>query len=195
MHDSAAQLGSTSPSPSHAATETSELPSILQAKQAARRLHREAREGRPEALARLRKTPSLRPLDGPELLAALKRRHCLSAIALRLGFQGWSHLTAVLSGREQEDFGTLLYPRSASYWNIWCAHYDEACRIRQEHGGFLLPYQRQFLVADRYLIEALGLDPDDTDWQRIERDWVRPADPEARRRLYDRAIRFRLSQD
>ncbi|MCA8962743.1 MAG: hypothetical protein KDC38_19605, partial [Planctomycetes bacterium] len=113
----------------------------------------------------------------------------LSVIARELGFSSWTHAHHLLDGENPSDFGTLLCPPgSSAHWNIWCASYDEARRIREEHGGFLLGYRHQFLITDRHFIEHLGLDPDDEDWQRIGRDWVRPADPHARRRLYGRLI-------
>ena len=55
-------------------------------------------------------------------------------------------------------------------------------------GGYLLPYRHQFLVCESEAIRLLGLDPGDPDWERIGRDWVRPADRDAWRRLRDRRI-------
>jgi hypothetical protein len=147
----------------------------------------------PDALERLRQVPALRSLDDEALLAVLKRRHCLSALARQLGFKGWAHLTAVLDGRETTDFGKLLYPPRATYWNIWSASYEEARRIRQQNDGFLLTYDRQFLVVDQHFIEFLGVDPEDSDWRLIGRDWARPAEPAARRRLYEKVIEHRLA--
>lgn len=120
----------------------------------------------------------------------VQRKDCLATIAREHGFTGWPHAVAVLSGEETRDFGTLLYPRhGAAYWNIWSAHYEEAARIRAEHGGFLLAYKTHFFITDQYFVEALGLDPDDPDWERIGRDWARPADLEARTRLYAKLLK------
>lgn len=60
--------------------------------------------------------------------------------------------------------------------NRWFAGYDEARASLDEHGGFLLPFGRQFFVCEEEGIRALGLDPGDPDWVRIGRDWVNPAD-------------------
>ena len=111
-------------------------------------------------------------------------------VAREAGFESWLHAASVLEGRRADDFGTLLYPPGcAAHWNIWSASYEEAQAIRQEHGGYLLAYKRHFFIADRYYIQdTLGLDPDDPDWERIGRDWVKPADPEARRRLYAKVL-------
>lgn len=151
----------------------------------ARALHRGASAGDDAALARLRRLPDLAGLEGRELSATVRRRHCLAVVARELGFDGWPHARSVLRGDEVRDFGTLLYPRGcAAHWNIWSADYDEARRIRAEHGGYLLAWRRHFLIVDRHFVETLGLDPDDPDWERIGRDWVRPTEPEARARLY-----------
>jgi hypothetical protein len=77
--------------------------------------------------------------------------------------------------------------------NVWFsdhaearAHLDEGRRRSQSHA--LLGYRRQFLVVDRFFIEALRLDPDDPDWEAIGWDWPRPRDPIARQRLYGKRL-------
>jgi hypothetical protein len=158
----------------------------------ARILQREAAARTPAALARLRALTELAALDDEALAAAVKRRHALAAIALELGFEGWPHAAAVLAGERADDFGKLLYPKGgAAHWNLWSADYEEARALRKQHGGWLLAYQRHYFIVDRYFLETLGLDPDDADWERIGRDWVRPRDPAARERLYARLIRQR----
>lgn len=153
----------------------------------ARLLQRAVERRAPDALTRARALSELSPLHDEALAAAFQRRHALAVLALELGFQGWSHLTAVLSGAEQGDFGVSLLPRRvAGHWNIWSARYDEASRIRAEHGGYLLAWKRHFLVVDADFIESLGLDPADPDWAAIARDWVKPGDRDARNRLYGR---------
>lgn len=159
----------------------------------ARVLHKKARASDATALSRLRRIPELSTLDDAALASSVKRRHCLTALAMEMGFTGWPHARTVLDGAEG-DFGTLLHvDRGGAYWNIWSASYEEARTIREEHGGYLLAYRRHFLIVERYYIEGLGLDPDDEDWERIGRDWVRPRDPEARRRLYAKLIQRRLA--
>lgn len=161
-------------------------------KQHARVLQRRAKSGEGSALDRLRKLPELAGADDAAIAAAVKRRHCLAAVAHELGFAGWSHAVHVLGGTEG-DFGTLLHSGSPAHWNIWSASYEEARTIRSEHGGYLLAYKRHYFIVDRFYIEAIGLDPDDPDWDRIGRDWVRPADPSARARLYAALVRRRLA--
>ena len=155
----------------------------------ARVLHRRALEGDPAALRRLRLLPELKRASDAELREQLKRRQCLVAVARQLGFGSWEHARDVLTSREQQDFGTLLYPGSCNgHYNIWSAHYAEAREIRAAHGGYLLAYKRQFLIVEEGYIDSMGLDPHDPDWQRIGRDWVRPADLQARERLYRQLV-------
>jgi len=159
-------------------------------KSQARILHRQVQTREPSALARMRKLPEQREADDPSLAANIRRRHCLAVLAKELGFQGWPHALSVLSGASTEDFGTLLYPKGAfAHSNIWSASYEEARSIREETGGYLLAYKNQFFVTDRHFIETLGLDPEDPDWEEIRRDWARPANPEARTRLYEKLLR------
>ena len=163
-------------------------------KQRARVLHNAARAGEPAALARVRALPELRVHDDAALPGLVLRRHCLGALALALGFSGWPHAKAVLSGDDLDDLGTLMHRESGgAYWNIWSASYDEASAIRKDHGGYLLGYRRQFLIVESYFIESIGLDPDDPDWSQIGRDWPRPTDRAAWTRLTARAIDARLA--
>ncbi len=164
---------------------------IQELKAGARILHRRTRERDADALRRVRTLPELRSLDEADLEDAIRRRHCLSVIARELGFGSWPQAVAVLRGdRDAEDFGTLLYPAGAdAHWNIWSASYDEAERIRAEHGGYLLAYKRHFFIVDRHFIETLGLDPEDSDWEALGRDWARPQQVNARGRLYAKLIR------
>ena len=72
------------------------------------------------------------------------------------------------------------------FLNRWFADYDEARRSRETHGGFLLPYRHHFYVCQPDVINALGLDPNDADWEKIGYDCARPDDPEAFQRLKKR---------
>ena len=160
----------------------------------ARHLHRDIACGKPEAVSRVRLLPELWRLNPADLPSAIKRRHCLSTIARELGFDGWPHALAVLQGQEAADFGKLLYTGAQSpTLNIWSASYAEARDIRARHGGYLLAYRRHYLIVDEDYIRALGLEAEDPDWDRIGRDWVRPKDAEARKRLYGKLIEGRIA--
>lgn len=163
---------------------------------AARMLHRAAQSGQAAACARLRVEPALRSLDDAALRSAVQRRHCLAVIAHELGFDSWPHTRHILGGGgdPSDPFGTLLYPAHGSaYWNIWSADYAEARAIRDQHGGYLLAYRRHYFIVESHFIAAIGLSPDDPDWDRIGRDWVRPGDAAARGRLYRKLLQARMS--
>jgi hypothetical protein len=165
---------------------------VSELKARARILHRQIGQGESQAVTRTRQLPEFKDHDLASLLAAIKRRHCLTIVARELGFQGWPHAVGILGGTDSTDFGTLLYPDGAdAHWNIWSASYAEARAIREQHGGYLLAYRRHFFIVDRYFIETLGLQPDDPDWELIGRDWVKPAHVDARERLYGKLIRRR----
>jgi hypothetical protein len=165
---------------------------ISDLKAQARILHRQVASGNPGAVARVRRLPDLADGDVHAVAVRTRRRHCLATLARELGFDGWPHASAVLRGTDASDFGTLLYPSGAEvHWNVWSASYEEAAAIREDHGGYLLAYRRHFFITDRHFIATLGLDPDDPDWERIGRDWVKPTRPEARERLYWKLIRVR----
>ena len=171
-------------------------------------LHHRLKAGDPAALARLRALTELRRAGDAELkeaAASLRRKHCLAVVARELGFAGFDHAQRVLDGDGPEaDFGTLLYGSGAgAFLNHWFATYEQA-RAQQDETReagprqYLLAYKRHCFLAERGLIETLGLDADDPDWAAIGWDWVRPSDPEARRRLYAKrlaALRERAPAD
>lgn len=80
--------------------------------------------------------------------------------------------------------GPIMYvTRMSVYLNRWFAAYEDARSFLKSEGGYLLPYQDQFFLAEGGAIEELGLDPADPDWERIGWNWVRPLDPDAWDRL------------
>lgn len=168
---------------------------IERLKQRARRVHRLARIGDRDALQFLRSAPELRHWEEQQLIAEVRRRHSLTALAWTLGFRGWPHAKAVLAGEYVEDLGTLMFRESGgAFWNVWSAHYDEAAEIREAHGGYLLPYRRHFQIADAHYVRWIGVDPNAEDWTRCGRDWVRPKDRGAWARLTQAAIEARLDR-
>ena len=154
--------------------------------------------GERAAVERLRVLAEFRRADDLALRAAaaeIQRKHCLAAVAREVGFAGWDHAKRVLDGDPSEsDFGTLLYGGDwGTRLNHWFANYEEARafhRDASEPGArlYLLAYKRHFFVCDRHFLEALGLKPDDADWEAIDWDWVRPANADARRRLYAKIL-------
>jgi hypothetical protein len=147
----------------------------------------------PSALARWRALPEFRAGSTEQLewsAPRVVRRHCLAILASELGFSSWPHAKAVISGAQGvSDYGTLLYPkRCCGYLNLWYGRYEDAAIGRRASGGYLLAYRRQFMVVQASFIEALGLDSEASEWQRLGFDWVRPLDLRARTRLYGRMI-------
>jgi hypothetical protein len=165
---------------------------ICELKTRAEILHKRIQVEEPRFIARLRAVPEWRRLSDEQLAgiaAGLKRNDCLNVIAAELGFPNWPIAKAAIEGDEgTTEFGTLLYPSSSAGLNHWFARYEEAVPVREATNGFLLAYKRQYLVVDRFFIEALGLDPDDPDWKELGFDWVRPASLAARGRLYARLV-------
>jgi hypothetical protein len=161
-------------------------------------LHKRIAGGDLAARARLRALAELRRADDAAVATAvdgIRRKHCLTVVSRECGFASWEHAQRVLRGWEPEpDVGTLLYDReTGGGLNVWFAAYDEARSHLDEMrcGGqerYLLAYRRHFFVVDRFFIELLGLDPDDSDWEKLDFDWARPRDPLARRRLYGRRL-------
>ena len=88
---------------------------------------------------------------------------------------------------DRDNADELWYqPDLDVYLNRWYANYEEARASRERHGGFLLPYRRHFYVCQPEVVRALGLDPEDSDWERVGFDAARPADAEAFSRLREK---------
>jgi hypothetical protein len=94
-----------------------------------------------------------------------------------------------------KDAEELWYaPTLDVFLNRWFSNYDEARAARDGGGGFLLPYRRHFFVCEPDVIRALGLEPEDADWERVGWDCARPADAAAYRRLRERRERVLLRE-
>jgi hypothetical protein len=88
------------------------------------------------------------------------------------------------------DADALWYSTSLDvFLNRWFSKYDEARASLLSDGGFLMPYRKHFYVCDAEVIRAMGLDPEDEDWERIGHDCARPADREAYARLREKRER------
>lgn len=122
----------------------------------------------------------------------VKLKHALHVIAYEHGNVSWADLK-----KEQErqvryraykqkkgSAYTLLYPeRCTRFTNEWHVDYEIASTELGRNGGYLLPYKNQFFICQSVYIEELGLDPDDSDWERIGWNWVQPTDQAAWERL------------
>ena len=95
----------------------------------------------------------------------------------------------------------MIDPNSDKLWyqanldvflNRWFANYQEARQALDRDGGFLLPYRKHFFVCEADVIQALGLEPDDPDWEKIGRDGAQPKDQDAYQRLRDKRAQIVL---
>ena len=93
------------------------------------------------------------------------------------------------------DISTLWYQTNLDiFLNRWFSNYYDAKHAREAEGGFLLPYKHHFFVCKAEVIRALGLEPDDPDWEKIEWDCARPEDVEAYQRLREKRERIVAGQ-
>lgn len=152
-------------------------PLVSRLKHIARRLHRRFDEG----------DPQVRALVGAD--EPVQRRHCLRAVARKVGFGSWAQARSVLEGETATDRGTFMFRESGgAISNIWSASYAEAKELHAGAGGFLLPYRHQFQVVQAPYVAWLGLDPRDADWDLTGRDWLAPRDTDAWGRLAARRL-------
>jgi hypothetical protein len=87
----------------------------------------------------------------------------------------------------EPDFDKLWYQTNLDvFLNRWFSTYDDARRSLDGDGGFLLPYKKHFFVCEADVIQAMGLEPDDPDWERIGRDGAQPNDQAAYQRLCEK---------
>jgi hypothetical protein len=87
------------------------------------------------------------------------------------------------------DSDKLWYqPTLDVFLNQWFSKYDEARQALDSGNGFLLPYKNHFFVCEADVIKALGLEPDDPDWEKIGRDAAMPRDREALQRLRKKRV-------
>lgn len=101
---------------------------------------------------------------------------CLNLVAAEAGFAQWEHARVVLGGTAAagEDMGRFWYDKGCAHLlNHWYARYDEALASLQLRGQrYLLPYERQFIVADAPFVMALGMDATAPAWAALGRDLV-----------------------
>lgn len=174
------------------------LPSLTEYRSRARRLLNQLRRTGYEELAvaaaarfqRLTSFSDQTVFQIMENRSSVKLKHALAVIALEHGYGSWRELktSAETGGRSSaassSSHGREMYAAGfCGTLNRWFADYEGARASLDEQGGFLLPFESQFFVCEEQGIRALGLDSEDPDWERIGRDWVKPADLEAWARL------------
>ena len=102
-------------------------------------------------------------------------RDCLHDAARAAGFLHWEHARRVLGGLAApgDDMGSFWHaPGCNVLLNHWYADFAQAREAHAKSGGFLLPYRRQFVVAQGDFLRELALDPADEAWSALGRDLV-----------------------
>jgi hypothetical protein len=102
-------------------------------------------------------------------LPDLQLKHCLAYIAYVYGFASWANLKFYFERTKLTKFT----PRGG-FFNQWFSNYNEAKAILLKAGGYLLPYKNHFFICERGYIDYVGLDPEDSHWDKIGNNWVEP---------------------
>ncbi|WP_374078482.1 glyoxalase superfamily protein [Bdellovibrio bacteriovorus] len=112
----------------------------------------------------------------------IQLKDALNKIANLSGFENWRELKHTL---EVNDL--LINPRGRGPQTLpWFKSYAEALAFRDESNGILVPYQKDFFVADEDYLKALNLDAQDPDLLKVGRNWAEPKDKAAWERLLQR---------
>ncbi len=115
-------------------------------------------------------------------------KDAFAILATKSGYASWREMKATLETHE------VLRPRHASaMWSVWYATYDEAKAHLRDHGGYLLPYQKQFFICDKNYIQSLGLELDDPTLKKVGSNWVEPLDASAWRRLLSKLSKKKVT--
>jgi hypothetical protein len=132
--------------------------------------------------------------DAPDAIlgrrGSIRLKHALAVVAAELGHPNWADCKRRLEtpANERLDTESFFVEMGAAYLNRWFARYDEARASLEAEGGYLFPFRRQFFICEAGFLEARGIDPADSDWEQIGRDWVRPRDETSRDRLERRLV-------
>jgi hypothetical protein len=96
---------------------------------------------------------------------------------------------------EEIEIETLWYqPNLDVFLNRWFSNYPDARKSLGSDGGFLLPYKQHFYVCEAGAIRAMGLEPDDPDWEKIGWDCAQPLDMPAYLRLHEKRVKAMASK-
>ena len=145
-----------------------------------------------EAAKRFQCLPHFSNTSPEEIIAqidTLQRKHALTVVALEQNYSSWADLKQTLDSLQAPTVN--LYPsRCGGFLNEWHSSYDAAKAALAERGGYLLPYKTQFFICGCDYITALGLDPEDANWERMGYDWVKPSDKDAWQELFAKLLSF-----
>jgi len=105
-------------------------------------------------------------------------KQAFDIIARAAGYASWRQLKASLAASDM-----FCPPGTSAHWKTWYATYNEAAAHLPDGDFYLLPYQKHFFLCDAHYIRALGADPDGDDVRAVGRDWTKPQDEAAWRRI------------
>lgn len=113
-------------------------------------------------------------------LSELKLKHCLSLVAIELGFKDWHEAQQVLSGTKPssatKNMGSYFYPKGCGgFINEWFADYSlaEQTLLKSSTSKWLLPYKNQFIVVEHDYIAVFKLDKQLMSlWKEVKHDMV-----------------------
>ena len=172
MTTSSFNEGASAPHPIPSRSRELPLPAT-EIKVRARLLLNALRRENPNAIATARSVAATRRWAQP---GTWTLTHCMNIVSAQAGFDHWDHARRVLGGDAiiGVDVGTLWYDHACgALTNQWFANYPEARAILDADPSlYLLPYRRQYVLADRYFIELLGIDPSIRPWDELGRDLV-----------------------
>ncbi len=114
----------------------------------------------------------------------IQLKAAFATLARAAGFDSWQDLKQTL-----EQNQPLCPPGHSAHWKVWYASYDEAKTHLREHGGYLLPYLKDFFICNEDYIRFLGIEEGDTDLARVGKNWAEPVDYEAYQRLLKKVCR------
>lgn len=109
----------------------------------------------------------------------MRLKDALNKIASLSGFENWRDLKHTL---DTNDI-LLQFGKGGPQGFPWFKSYEEACQYRDQTNGILIPYQKDFFVADDDYLKAFGLDSENEDLKKVGRNWAEPKDAAAWERL------------
>ena len=130
------------------------------------------------AFERFKNISFLQSLLQDELIKSVKLKHALDVIALENGFMSWVNLKFYFTDTKNTEF--LM---GGGFLHKWFSTYKEAKSNFTAINEFLLPYKKNFFIANTSYIDYIGLDITNPDWQLIGNNWVEPLNKLAWKRL------------
>jgi hypothetical protein len=120
---------------------------------------------------------------------SIQLKHAYSVIAYENGYKTWADLKHFVIEND-----CLYRPSGVAYVHQWFNNYQQAETYFKEHGGYLLMFWNDFVVCGKEYISSIGLGNYQEQWDKIGRNWAKPADNNAFQFLKETAKKNYLSQ-